>query len=388
MRARTRAIELARRFGWRLLALLVVAALLLAAALVGRVGVRGARAPLAGLTPGVLRVAYLAPADTAPQNVWIADPADPASAQQVTFSVGGVLNFDISADGTRLAFAERRSETGRSDIMLLNLHSGALQQLTNCPTSDCDAPVWRPGGQMIAYERVDDGGGQAASAARVWLIDLTTTPATTRPLFADAHLLGYGPQWSADGARIAMFDDSSQGILVYDFNDDTTAYIPAHAGGDLSLSPDGTRVVFPRTIIEGAEARSHLQMADLAANEIVDLTSPDEPQDDTQSDWNPDGVRLALARRYLDERYTRTRQLYLLDTSTGETVPLVEDPRYFHGFFSWDPQGRRLVLQRFPELTADGQLNSAGRPEVWTYNLDSGALTLVAENAYLPRWVP
>lgn len=338
------------------------------------------------------RVAYLAPSDAVPQNVWIADPADPASAQQLTFSPSNVLNFDISPDSTRLAFAERNSETGTSDIKLLDLQSGALQQLTNCPESDCDTPVWRPDGQMIAYQRVDYNTGLdalGASPTRVWLLDLTAIPATTRPLFADTQLLGYAPQWSADGARIAVFDNNSRGILVYDFNDDSTVLIPTQAGGgDISLSPDGARVVFPRLIVEGTEARSNLQMADLASGAVVDLTSPDERLDDTQSDWNPDGVRLALARRYLDERYTRTRQLYLLDTATGELTPLIADPRYFNGFFSWDPQGVRLVIQRFPELTADGQLNSSGRPEVWTYNLDSGALTLIAENAYLPRWAP
>lgn len=340
----------------------------------------------------VPRVAWLAPSDAVPQNVWIANPADPASAQQATFSPSGVLNFDISPDGTRIAFAERNSETGMSDIKMLDLQTGALQQLTNCPESDCNTPVWRPDGQMLAYHRIDYNTGlETAGAAptRVWLIDLTTTPVSTRPLFTDTQLLGYAPQWSADGTRIAVFDNNSQGILVYDFGDGSTALIPTRSGGgDVSLSPDGMRVVYPRLIIEGSEARSNLQMADLETGQVIDLTSPDERLDDTQSDWNPDGVRLALARRYLDERYTRTRQLYLLDTASGDVTPLIEDPRYFNGFFSWDPQGDSLVIQRFPELTEDGQVNNNGRPEVWIYHVNTGELTRVATNAYFPRWVP
>src|SRR5690606_25084940 len=53
------------------------------------------------------RVAYLTPADSVPQNVWIAEPGVEASAEQVTFSTGGVLNFDVSPDGTMIALAER-----------------------------------------------------------------------------------------------------------------------------------------------------------------------------------------------------------------------------------------------------------------------------------------
>ncbi len=33
--------------------------------------------------------------------------------------------------------------------------SGALEQLTNCQNAVCSAPVWRPDGKMIAYERVE-----------------------------------------------------------------------------------------------------------------------------------------------------------------------------------------------------------------------------------------
>ncbi len=339
------------------------------------------------------RVAYLMPANTAPQNVWVADPADPSTAKQVTFSPSGILNFDASPDGTRIAFAERNTSTGTSDIKLLDLENGALQQLTNCPDSDCNSPVWRPDGTMIAYHRIDlnsDLTNVGTSPTRVWLIDLSTTPATTRPLFSDSQILGYNPEWSADGKRVAVYDNNSQGILVYDFDDEgSTTLIPTRNGGsDISISPDGTKVVFPNLIIENASARSNLLMADLTTNQVIELSNPSEPLDDATTAWSPDGRYLAIARRYLDDRFTRTRQLYLMDMQDQSVVPLVMDERYFNGFFSWDPQGTSLVIQRFPELTEDNQPNNEGTPEIWTYELDTQTLVKVATNAYLPRWVP
>ena len=340
------------------------------------------------------RVAFLTPSDGVPQNVWIADPRVEGSAEQATFSPSGVLNFDISPDGTRIAFAERNTETGTSDIKLLDLETGGLQQLTNCPDADCNTPVWRPDGTMIAYHRIELNSGMdsvGVSPTRVWLIDLNTTPATNRPLFSDSQILGYAPQWSADGQRIVLYDNRSMSILVYDFTDDSLQSIPTRNGGsDVALSPDGQKVVFPRLIIDeqSGGARSTLQMADLQSGEIIDLTDPNDPIDDATTAWNPEGRYLALARRYLDDRYTRTRQLYLLDSETGDVEPLVTEERFFNGFFSWDPQGEQLVIQRFPELTITGEPNSDGRPEVWTYDMESGELTFVAENAYFPRWVP
>jgi hypothetical protein len=67
--------------------------------------------------------------------------------------------------------------------------------------------------------------------------------------------------------------------------------------------------------------------------------------------------------------------------------PLVVDPAYYHGFFTWDPAGRQLVIQRFPQ--AASQERAAGiRPEIWVFEVESGALIQVADNAFHPRWVP
>ena len=62
--------------------------------------------------------------------------------------------------------------------------------------------------------------------------------------------------------------------------------------------------------------------------------------------------------------------------------PLVVDPAYNHGALRWDASGRRIVFQRFSLSTA------GARPEIWTVDVDTGALELIAENAYLPAWVP
>lgn len=339
------------------------------------------------------RVAYLAPSDAVPQNVWIADPAVPDSAEQVTNSPSGVVNFDISPDGRLVAFAERNPETGTSDIKLLDLETGALRQLTNCVDADCNTPVFRPDGQMIAYHRIDlnsDLDNVGVSPTRVWLIDLTANPATTRPLFDDRQILSYAPQWSADGNIITVFDNASRGILIYDFANDDIAIIPSRNGGsEVALSPDGQRVVFPRLIFdEAGGARASLQIAEMDTGLIRDLSDPSAPIDDSQTAWNPDNRHLVIARRYVDERYTRTRQLYLMDVDTGDVDELVFDERYYNGWFSWDPQGTHLVIQRFPELTEAGETNPNGRPEIWTLDAASGDLTQVAVNAYHPRWVP
>jgi Tol biopolymer transport system component len=337
------------------------------------------------------QVVYLHPADGFPQNIWMADPANPTEPQQITFSQSGILDFAVSPDGRQIAFSERRSDRPASDIKRLNLDTGEVSPLTDCVDSDCSSPVWRPDGNMLAYTRVDMNTllpGVGISPFRIWLLDLTTNPATTQPLFQNSQALGYGPQWSADGNRLSLFDTSVPGLVVYDFNTDETVVIESENGSFGALSPDGFNLVFPEVVLDQGRAWSQLLVAELDEQNIHGLAPEGEPVDDTFATWHPNGDRLAVGRRYRDDRFTQTIQLYSVNAENGESEPLIVDPRYNNGFVHWDPNGTALVLQRFQQFTDDGAQNRGGRPEIWTYHLESDTLTMIAENGMFPRWVP
>lgn len=337
------------------------------------------------------QVAYLAPADSAPQNIWIADPAASGSAEQITFSDAGVFDYAVSPDGRKIVFSERRTDRPATDLKMLDLDTGAVDVIVRCDDSDCNAPVWRPDGNMLAYTRVDFNSDMAnvdVSLPRIWLVDLTTSPPTTQPLFQDSQILGYGAQWSGDGTKLSLYDNSIPGIRIYDFEAEEMSVIPSEHGTTGALSPDGTRIVFPELVLSEGTARARLTLANLATEELQPLSDPTVRLDDDVAVWHPDGEQLAIGRRYWDERYTRGLQMYLMDASTGEAEPLVVDETYAHGFFFWDPTGTQLVMQRFPQLTETGEVYTGGRPEIWTYDMATDELVKVAENGFFPRWVP
>ncbi|MEZ4672065.1 MAG: Ig-like domain-containing protein [Anaerolineae bacterium] len=338
------------------------------------------------------RLAYLAPATSTPFNLWISDPADPSSARQITTSPSGIYDYDISPDGSQIAFSEKNSNTGTMDIKLLDLESGVVEQLTNCADAECKTPVWRPDGQIIAYERIDLNSNLSqqvgASPTRIWLLDLSSKPATTRPMFSDSQILGYGLRWSADGSRVSMYDYGSQSILIYDFRTDTTELIPSRYGTPGELSPDGTKVIYPEIQLTESQAISYLQMANLTTKELARVSNPDDPVDEDTAIWSPDGSFLIVGRRYLDERATRGRQLYKVSPVDGSSEPLLVDARYQNGFFSLDPTGTQLVIQRFPDPVAMNDPNNMGIPEIWVLSLLDKSLTKVTDNAIFPRWVP
>ncbi len=338
------------------------------------------------------RIAFLAPADSSPMNLWVADPLVPGSAHQVTNSPSGIYDYGVSPDGSKIAFTEKNTSTGTMDIKMLDVDTDTVEQLTNCADAECKTPVWRPDGQLIAYERIDLNSAIAdkvgASPTRIWIIDLSSTPAITRPLFDDSQILGYGVRWSADGTRISMFDFRSQGILVHDFRDSTTQVVPSKYGDPGELSPDGTKLIYPEVTMANNESTSYMQIVDLVSKNIQRLTTPDDPIDDQYVIWSPDGKFLVVGRRYLDERMTHGSQIYEVNPLDSKAEPLVVDPDYQNGFFALDPTGTQLVVQRFPDAVAMNDPNNRGLPQIWTYDMQTKALVKVVDNAYFPRWVP
>ena len=342
------------------------------------------------------RVAYLSPEDGPVRDVWMEDVSS-GEPERLTSSVFGVIAFDVSPDGSKLVYAEHKDSKTAADLKLLDLDTHEVRLLTSCGEFICTNPVWSPDGGRIAYERLSYNAvepGFSISSTRVWLLDPTSSPASTNPLLAGQQTPpNYRPRWSPDGrllavSRLPLLPDRNPGILVYNVADQSTAFFPTSFGGMSAFSPDSTRLMYPAFAVRDGDVRTVLQVADVRTSEVSEIPGIEGQAQEALADWKPDGSAIVIARRGADGESSRGRQLYLMDPKSGDASPLVTDGEYDHSYFAWDPSGEMLVLER--SLTLGGA--SAGeqriRSQVWTYDLGAGSLRMIAANAFQPRWVP
>jgi Tol biopolymer transport system component len=342
------------------------------------------------------RVAYLSPEDSTIRDIWMRDLAG-HEAERLTSSGFGVLAFDVSPDGTRIAFAEHKDAGAGADLKLLDLDTNEVRILTSCGEFVCTNPVWSPDGTRLAYERLSYNAvepGFAISTTRVWLLDPSASPPTTSPLLAGSQTPpNYRPRWSPDGrylavSRLPLLPDRNPGVLVYSLADESSQFFPTSFGSMCAFSPDGTRLVYPGFAVRGGEMRTVLQIADLRTSEVSEIPGLEAQAQEALANWKPDGSALVVARRNADGEPARGRQLYLMRPETGESQPLVLDPEYDHSYFEWDSGGQTLVLERSFAAAGNLQGDQGSRSQVWTYDTAAGAYSLVASNAFHPRWVP
>jgi Tol biopolymer transport system component len=330
-------------------------------------------------------MAYLAPS-SGPFNIWEIDPAVPDSARALTQSEIGVYDFGVSVDGRYIAYAEERDAGETADLMLYDRDLNNTRLLVECASENafCYSPVWRVDGLMVAYLRRE--AADPLAAAYLWLLDLSTDPSTTAPLFPQGDVYASDPQWSADGSRVAFYDVASQSVLVYDFaatSEQTRVFaLPAGNGSSGTLSRDGRLLVFPELLLT-TPTRSVMKYVDLEEGSQRTLTLEGELTDDRFARWHPDGERVAITRRYLDDRFTQGDQVYLVEAATAEISPLIFDSAYQHSELAWSGDGSQLAVHR---VRLDG---AAGRtqPEIWIYTLADQLLTQVVADGFFPRWI-
>ena len=340
-----------------------------------------------------IQVAYLYPALDSPQNVWLSDIDKPDQQKQLTFSEGGVSDFDISPDGRWLVYAEHTDGRGVT-LRLLDLRGGQVRDLVDCVTirALCTAPVFSPSGDLLAYQR-SESIGASFGLSRIWLVDMRSASYDTFPLIGDSQIVGHSAVWSGDSNMLGFYsaDSTQPGILLYNLaptGDDGVQlrFIPSSYGVMGTLSPNGQQIIFPDLVFRDGQFYGHLQIADLAEKEFAAFTDSNGPFDDVAAQFSPDGRTVAIARRYTDARWTQGHQLYIRPAESADWQALAYNPEYNTSYFRWDNGGERLVTQRFP-FFVDSASGVPARPEVWIHDLATGESRKIVADAYLPKWV-
>ena len=117
---------------------------------------------------------------------------------------------------------------------------------------------------------------------------------------------------------------------------------------DPALSPDGTRIVYAQSWVQGtgatAEARSRLMMADLALRDSRDHrvgTAWEYTQGyvDGGPRFSPDGARLAFLRA---SQAGMPRQIWVMGAGGGEARQVTSAPKGVFDF-AWSPDSARIV---------------------------------------------
>jgi hypothetical protein len=209
-----------------------------------------------------------------------------------------------SADGTKIAFANKQANTG--GIMYVNADGTGITRVTS-DVNDGE-PTWSPDGTKLAYIHVSTGRRRLAISNLDGTGLTVLTPTLERTLD--------DPEWSPDGSRIAFSDFADIWVVNVDGSNlrnlTSGPSEPARADNP-SWSPDGTRIAYTYAITS---------VKTIAPDGTGSTTVVANLGEVWEISWSPDGTKIAIAN---DARGPLQEELFVVNADgSGLTQPGVD----------------------------------------------------------------
>jgi len=311
-------------------------------------------------------------------------PVTGGAPTQITRTEGRVYDYAVAPDGSAIVYTVSNEARG-TDVWWALPDGSNARQLVVCGADICSVPAFAPDGQTLAFSREPAGiaPGTPNGPPRVWTVDLRSGQAAA--LYQDSQVLGYGPVWSPNGQRLAFFDGSVNSIRMLDLQTGAEMLVETFMGTVGSWSPDSNAMLFNNLNFEGGQPYSSLVLADFTRQAIQPALG-NEPNfaDYATPAWAPDGEWVAVALREPGIS-SPGKQIWLGTVTDGRLTlvqPVTADPTYTYGGYRWNPTGTALVFQRF-EMD-----KPFATPEVAVWDEATNTITLLAQDASLPEWLP
>jgi len=275
-------------------------------------------------------------------------------------SVGSIA---WSPDGTRIAYSGGKggwNDDAYDDIWVVSTRGGPPHRLTDSYEDDWH-PAWSPDGEMLAFDRQDDGYN--------WVYVVNADGTGLRRLTGNFN---WNPVWTPDG-RISYVGDGGIWVVNRDgSNRRLLARAPVHVdgygGNHMVWSPDGESIAFT------SGTAMWLMSADGATRRKIF----GDPNRQTGSPvWSPDGRSIAWTQGDGDlEIYVANRDGTGVRNITDNTGVAEEGP-------TWTPDGHSIVFSR-----TCGNRSRGFRYALLVADANGGEPAKLSEPPTIPVWAP
>jgi serine/threonine protein kinase len=225
---------------------------------------------------------------------------------------GTLRDFDVSADGTSVAFTALTD--GQEDLWIADLNGASPRRLTNDAFFDSE-PLFSTGSSAVIFR--SPRGGQID----LWQVDV----ATGRFARLTSSESDEVPESTTADGKVVSFRQTSgdSNLFTWDPSTNVVTEVTDDALSDFAptATPDGKVVVFQRSR-PGATLRNPLANSTLFLGALEGLrfrTEPTPVTDGYAAQLSPDGSRLAYLHR---DSETSAGTLLVKHLQSGETVTL------------------------------------------------------------------
>lgn len=285
-----------------------------------------------------------------------------------------VADPQVSADGKWIAYTvttiDRDDDQNVSNIWMVSWDGTQNIRLTYGTESE-SSPRWSPDGKYLAFVSSRPG---KAKGSQVWALDRRGGEARQLTHLKDFSISQY--EWSPDSAKL---------VLALRKKDEPAE--ESKKNSDAKEKPPKPVIIDRyhfKEDVEGyldAKAHNHLYLFDIATEKLDELT-PDQPFDESNPKWSPDGTKIAfVSNRDKDPDRSDNTDVYDIDAHPGSALHrLTSYAGQDSGPLAWSPDSASIAylqgseskytaynMDRLALVPANG-----GASRILTQSLDRG----------------
>jgi Tol biopolymer transport system component len=324
-------------------------------------------------------IVYLGNATTSPE-IWIYDPVTNKK-EPLTDTGGHITDFAACPDGDEILYIQKNN-SGGSDLYSYSRETRANEMVVNCGQESCIDPAISADGQLFAFSRNrNPENGKAENYSYIYTGELKKGDKSISPLITEKNIPGILPSFSPDMNKIAFYDPISKGIRIENNAGNNDFLLGTNRIQRGSWSADGNYLIIVDDESGPEGLHSRLFAVDLVNStlkepikELITDSELGEP------DWSPDGFSIVAGIRA--EGGPVARQLALFNVKSNSVTMITKDQTVMSASPKWSPDGSYIVFQQ----ARLGESNT--KPEISVWDVQTGSINTIAEDAALPEWLP